>query len=184
MERGIGDVLLAWENEAYLALGEAKDKVDIIVPSVSILAEPSVAVVDKVVDRRGTRAVARAYLEYLYSPEGQEIAARNHYRPRDQKVAAKYAGTFAKVKLFTIDQAFGGWDSAQKTHFADGGTFDQIYRPGEPLALWCSCQNVGSMTRHVTSRCALLVLTCAPAAAQAQTAKPGAEAGRAARALD
>jgi sulfate/thiosulfate transport system substrate-binding protein len=130
MERGIGDVLLAWENEAYLALGEAKDKVDIVVPSVSILAEPSVAVVDKVVDRRGTRAVARAYLEYLYSPEGQEIAARNHYRPRDQKVAAKYAGTFAKVKLFTIDQAFGGWDNAQKTHFADGGTFDQVYRPG------------------------------------------------------
>jgi sulfate/thiosulfate transport system substrate-binding protein len=130
MERGIGDVLLAWENEAYLAVGEAKDKVDIVVPSVSILAEPSVAVVDKVVDRHGTRAVARAYLEYLYSPEGQEIAARNHYRPRDEKVAAKYAGTFAKVKLFTIDQAFGGWDNAQKAHFADGGTFDQIYRPG------------------------------------------------------
>ena len=96
MERGIGDVLLAWENEAYLALGEAKDKVEIVVPSVSILAEPSVAVVDKVVDRRGTRAIARAYLEYLYSPEGQEIAARNHYRPRDPQVAAKYAGTFAK----------------------------------------------------------------------------------------
>ena len=131
MERGIGDVLLTWENEAYLALGEAKDKVDIVVPSVSILAEPSVAVVDKVVDRRGTRAIARAYLEYLYSPEGQEIAARNHYRPRDSQVAAKYAGTFANVKLFTIDQAFGGWDAAQKTHFADGGTFDQIYRPGD-----------------------------------------------------
>ena len=130
LERGMGDVLLAWENEAYLALGEAKDKVDIVVPSVSILAEPSVAVVDKVVDRRGTRAVARAYLEYLYSPEGQEIAARNHYRPRDPKIAAKYAGTFANVKLFTIDQAFGGWDNAQKTHFADGGTFDQLYRPG------------------------------------------------------
>ena len=129
LERGIGDVLLAWENEAYLALAESKDKVDIVVPSISILAEPSVAVVDKVVDRRGTRAVARAYLEYLYSPDGQEIAARNHYRPRDPKIAAKYAGTFAKVKLFTIDQAFGGWDSAQKTHFADGGTFDQIYRP-------------------------------------------------------
>ena len=130
VQRGIGDVLLAWENEAYLALGEAKDKVDIVVPSVSILAEPSVAVVDKVVDRRGTRAIARAYLEYLYSPEGQEIAARNHYRPRDPQVAAKYAGTFANVKLFTIDQAFGGWDAAQKMHFADGGTFDQIYRPG------------------------------------------------------
>ncbi len=130
LERGIGDVLLAWENEAYLALTEAKDKVDIIVPSLSILAEPSVAVVDKVVDRRGTRAVARAYLEYLYSPEGQDIAARNHYRPRDQKVAAKYAGTFARITLFTVDQAFGGWDTAQKAHFADGGTFDQIYRPG------------------------------------------------------
>jgi len=129
LERGIGDVLLAWENEAYLALAEAKDKVDIIAPSISILAEPSIAVVDKVVDKRGTRAVARAYLEYLYSPEGQEIAARNHYRPRDQKIAAKYAGSFAKVKLFTIDQAFGGWEAAQKTHFADGGTFDQIYRP-------------------------------------------------------
>jgi len=130
LERGIGDVLLAWENEAYLALAEAKDKVDIIVPSISILAEPSVAVVDKVVDKRGTRAVARAYLEYLYSPEGQEIAAQNHYRPRDAKVAAKYSGRFAKVKLFTIDQAFGGWESAQKMHFADRGTFDQIYKPG------------------------------------------------------
>ena len=130
LERGIGDVLLAWENEAYLALGEAKDKVDIIVPSISILAEPSVAVVDKVVDQHGTRAAARAYLEYLYSPEGQEIAARNHYRPRDPKVAAKYASTFSKVALFTIDEAFGGWDAAHKAHFADGGSFDQIYRPG------------------------------------------------------
>jgi sulfate/thiosulfate-binding protein len=130
MERGIGDVLLAWENEAYLALEEAKGRVEIVVPSISILAEPSVAVVDKVVDTRGTRAVARAYLEYLYSPEGQEIAARNHYRPRDAKVAAKYAATFANVKLFTIDQAFGGWAMAQKTHFADGGTFDQAYKPG------------------------------------------------------
>ena len=130
MERGIGDVLLAWENEAYLALDEAKDKVEIVVPSVSILAEPSVAVVDKVVDKHETRAVARAYLEYLYTPEGQEIAAKNHYRPRDAKVAAKYAANFAKVTLFTIDQAFGGWDAAQKTHFSDGGTFDQIYKPG------------------------------------------------------
>jgi sulfate/thiosulfate-binding protein len=130
MERGIGDVLLAWENEAYLALDEAKDKVEIVVPSVSILAEPSVAVVDKVVDKHKTRAVARAYLEYLYTPEGQEIAAKNHYRPRDAKVAAKYAANFAKVKLFTIDQAFGGWDAAQKAHFTDGGTFDQIYKPG------------------------------------------------------
>jgi sulfate/thiosulfate-binding protein len=130
MERGIGDVLLAWENEAYLALDGGKDKVDIVVPSLSILAEPSVAVVDQVVDRKGTRAVARAYLEYLYSPEGQEIAAKNHYRPRDAKVAAKYSGTFAKIKLFTIDEAFGGWDAAQKTHFADGGSFDLVYRPG------------------------------------------------------
>jgi sulfate/thiosulfate transport system substrate-binding protein len=130
LERGIGDVLLAWENEAYLALAEAKDKVEIVAPSISILAEPSVAVVDKVVDRRGTRAVARAYLEYLYSAEGQEIAAQNYYRPRDPKVAARYTGTFAKVKLFSIDDAFGGWDTAQKTHFADRGTFDQIYRPG------------------------------------------------------
>ncbi len=130
LERGIGDVLLAWENEAYLALAEAKDKVDIITPSLSILAEPSVAVVDSVVNRRGTRDVARAYLEYLYSPEAQEIAARHHYRPRDQAVAAKYSGTFAQVQLFTIDEAFGGWQNAQKAHFADGGTFDEIYRPG------------------------------------------------------
>ena len=130
MERGIGDVLLAWENEAYLALAEATDKVDIVAPSISILAEPSVAVVDTVVDRRGTRDVARAYLEYLYAPEGQEIAARNHYRPRDQQVASKYAGAFAPVTLFTIDEAFGGWQKAQQTHFADGGLFDQIYRPG------------------------------------------------------
>jgi sulfate/thiosulfate transport system substrate-binding protein len=130
MERGIGDVLLTWENEAYLALSEAKDKVEIVTPPMSILAEPSVAVVDAVVDRRGTRDVARAYLEYLYSSEGQEIAAKHHYRPRDSNVAAKHADAFAEVELSTIDEAFGGWDSAQKTHFADGGTFDQIYRPG------------------------------------------------------
>jgi sulfate/thiosulfate transport system substrate-binding protein len=130
VQRGIGDVLLSWENEAYLALQEQPDKVQIVVPSVSILAEPSVAVVDKVVDKKGTRAVAEAYLQYLYSPEGQEIAAKNHYRPRDPKVTEKYAASFAKVKLFTIDQAFGGWTVAQKTHFADGGSFDQIYRPG------------------------------------------------------
>jgi sulfate transport system substrate-binding protein len=130
VERGIGDVLLAWENEAYLALDEAKGKVEIVVPSISILAEPPVAVVDKVVDRKGTRAVAEAYLQYLYSPEGQEIAAKHHYRPRDPKVAAKYANSFAKVSLFTIDQLFGGWQTAQKTHFADKGTFDQIYQPG------------------------------------------------------
>jgi len=130
VERGIGDVLLAWENEAHLALDEAKDKVEIIVPSISVLAEPPVAVVDKVVDRKGTRAVAEAYLQYLYTPEGQEIAAKHHYRPRDEKVAAKYASNFAKVKLFTVDDTFGGWQNAQKTHFSDGGTFDQIYRPG------------------------------------------------------
>jgi len=131
MERGIGDVLLAWENEAYLALAEAKDKIEIVVPSMSILAEPSVAVVDRVVDRRKTRQAAEAYLQYLYSPEGQEIAAKNHYRPRDASVVAKYSDTFAKVALFTIDEAFGGWNTAQKTHFADGGTFDQIYQPGK-----------------------------------------------------
>jgi sulfate/thiosulfate-binding protein len=130
-ERGIGDVLLAWENEAYLAVKElGPDKFDIVTPSLSILAEPPVAVVDKVVDKRGTRKVAQAYLEYLYSPEGQEIAARHYYRPRDTKVAAKYAKQFAKVNLITIDAVFGGWDKAQKTHFADGGSFDQIYEPG------------------------------------------------------
>jgi sulfate transport system substrate-binding protein len=130
MERGIGDVLLTWENEAHLALAQGREKVEIVTPSMSILAEPSVALVDRVAERHGTRDVAAAYLEYLYSPEGQEIAARHHYRPRDQQVAAKYAGTFADVKLFTIDAAFGGWQQAQQTHFADGGMFDQIYRPG------------------------------------------------------
>ena len=130
VQRGIGDVLLAWENEAYLALQEAKDRVEVVTPSISILAEPPVAVVDKNVDRKKTRAVAEAYLQYLYSPEGQEIAAKHHYRPRDAKVAAKYQGQFASLKLFTIDEAFGGWQTAQKTHFADGGTFDQIYKPG------------------------------------------------------
>ena len=130
VQRGIGDVLLAWENEAYLALTEAKDRVEIVTPSLSILAEPPVAVVDKNVDKKGTRAVAEAYLQYLYSPEGQEIAARHHYRPRDPKIAEKYKGQFAAVTLFTVDQAFGGWQAAQKTHFADGGTFDQIYKPG------------------------------------------------------
>jgi sulfate/thiosulfate transport system substrate-binding protein len=132
VQRGIGDVLLAWENEAYLALAEAdsKDKVQIVVPSLSILAEPPVTVVDSVVDKKKTRAVAEEYLKFLYSPEGQEIAARHHYRPRDPKVLEKYKNTFANVKLFTIDEAFKGWQAAQKTHFADGGTFDQIYRPG------------------------------------------------------
>jgi sulfate/thiosulfate-binding protein len=127
-ERGIGDVLLAWENEAYLSLKEfGADKFDIVYPPISILAEPPVAVVDKVVDKRGTRDVAQAYLEYLYSPEGQDIAARNYYRPTDPAVAAKYAKTFPKLTLFTIDDTFGGWAKAQKTHFADGGVFDQIY---------------------------------------------------------
>ncbi len=127
-ERGQGDVLLAWENEAHLSLKEfGADKFDIVYPPISILAEPPVTVVDKVVDKKGTRAVATAYLEYLYSPEGQEIAARNFYRPTDPAVAAKYSKQFPAVKLFTIDELFGGWAQAQKTHFADGGVFDQIY---------------------------------------------------------
>ena len=130
VQRGIGDVLLAWENEAYLALAEVKDQIEIVVPSISILAEPPVTVVDRVVDKKGTRAVAEAYLQFLSTPEGQEIVARNHYRPRDEAVAAKYASNFAAVKLFTIDDAFGGWQKAQQTHFADGGSFDQIYKPG------------------------------------------------------
>ena len=130
VQRKIGDVLLAWENEAHLALDESPGQVEIVVPSISILAEPPVAVVDKVVDRKKTRAIADAYLQYLYSPEGQEIAARRHYRPRDTTVAARFANSFAKVKLFTIDEVFGGWQKAQKAHFADGGVFDQIYKPG------------------------------------------------------
>ena len=130
-ERGIGDVLLAWENEAYLAVKElGPEKFDIVTPSLSILAEPPVSVVDKVVEKKGTRKVAQAYLEYLYSPEAQELAAKHYYRPRDAKVAEKYAKQFAKVNLITIDDVFGGWEKAQKTHFADGGTFDQIYEPG------------------------------------------------------
>jgi sulfate transport system substrate-binding protein len=129
VQRGIGDVLIAWENEAFLSLKElGPDKVQIVVPSLSILAEPPVAVVDKVVDKKGTRSVAQAYLEYLYTPEGQEIAARNYYRPRLEAVAKKYASTFPKVNLVTIDQVFGGWQNAQKTHFADGAIFDQIYQ--------------------------------------------------------
>jgi len=130
VQRGIGDVLLAWENEAFLAINElGKDKLEIVVPSVSILAEPPVAVVDKVVDRRGTRAVAQAYLEFLYTPAGQEIAAKHYYRPRDPQAAAKYTSTFPKIDLFTIDQQFGGWQTAQKTHFGDGGIFDRLYKP-------------------------------------------------------
>ena len=130
VERGIGDVLIAWENEAHLSVKElGADKFEIVTPSLSILAEPPVSVVDKVVDKRGTRKVAAAYLDYLYTPEGQEIAAKNFYRPRDAKVAAKYAKQFAPVKLVTVDSDFGGWRAAQKTHFADGGVFDQIYAP-------------------------------------------------------
>jgi len=127
-ERGIGDVLLAWENEAWLSLKEfGEDKFDIVYPPLSILAEPPVSIVDKVVDKKGTRDVAQAYLEYLYSPEGQDIAARNFYRPIDAATQAKYAKNFPKLNLFTIDDVFGGWTKAQKTHFADGGVFDQIY---------------------------------------------------------
>ncbi|MGB4346436.1 MAG: sulfate ABC transporter substrate-binding protein, partial [Burkholderiaceae bacterium] len=132
VERGIGDVLLAWENEALLAIKElGPDKVEIVAPSVSILAEPPVAVVDKVVDRRGTRKIAEAYLQYLYSDEGQEIAAKNYYRPVNEKLAKKYATQYPKLKLFTVEEAAGGWAKAQKTHFADGGLFDQIYLPGK-----------------------------------------------------
>lgn len=127
-ERGQGDVLLTWENEAHLALKEfGAEKFDIVYPPSSIYAEPPVAVVDKNVDKKGTRAVAQAYLEYLYSPEGQDIAGRNYYRPTDAKAAAKYAKQFPKINLFKIDDLFGGWTKAQKTHFADGGVFDQIY---------------------------------------------------------
>ncbi|ACL65534.1 sulfate ABC transporter, periplasmic sulfate-binding protein [Anaeromyxobacter dehalogenans 2CP-1] len=131
VERGIGDVLLAWENEAFLAVERlGKGQLEIVVPRTSILAEPPVAVVDRNVDRHGTRAVAEAYLRFLYGPEGQEIAARNFYRPRDPKVAARHAGRFPQVKLVTVDEVFGGWQKAQAAHFADGGTFDQIYVPG------------------------------------------------------
>ena len=130
VQRGIGDVLLAWENEAFLSIKElGPDKVDIVVPSLSILAEPPVTVVDKVVDKKGTRAVAEAYLEYLYTAEGQEIAAKNYYRPRLEAVAKKYASVFPKISLITIDEVFGGWQKAQKAHFADGGVFDLIYAP-------------------------------------------------------
>ncbi len=126
-ERGIGDVFISWENEAFLAVKElGPEKSEIVTPSLSILAEPPVTVVDKIVDKKGTRKVATAYLEYLYSAEGQDIAGKHYYRPRDAKAAAKYANQFSKVKLFTIDQTFGGWQKAQKTHFSDGGTFDQI----------------------------------------------------------
>ncbi|MEF2266351.1 sulfate ABC transporter substrate-binding protein [Janthinobacterium sp. LS2A] len=130
VERGIGDVLIAWENEAYLAVKElGPTKFDIITPSVSILAEPPVAVVDKFADKHGTRKVAEAYLNYLYTDEAQDIIAKNYYRPATDKAAKKYASQFAKVNLFTIEQVAGGWTAAQKAHFADGGIFDQIYQP-------------------------------------------------------
>ncbi len=130
VQRGIGDVLVTWENEAFLAAKEfGEGKVQIVVPSVSILAEPPVTLIDKNADKHGTRAAAQAYLEYLYTPTGQEIAAKNYYRPRLEAVAAKYARQFPKVNLFTIDEVFGGWQKAQKTHFADEGVFDRIYTP-------------------------------------------------------
>ena len=129
-QRGVGHVLVSWENEAYLLVNElGKDKFEIVNPSTSILAEPPVAVVDRNVDKHGTRAVAEAYLNFLYTPEAQELAAKNHYRPRDAAAAAKFTA-FPKIKLFTIDEVFGGWQKAQAAHFADGGTFDQIYQPG------------------------------------------------------
>jgi sulfate/thiosulfate transport system substrate-binding protein len=131
-QRGIGDVLLSWENEAYLALNElGKDKVEVVVPTISILAEPPVAVVDKYANKHGNAEVAKAYLEFLYTEEGQEIGAKNFYRPRLEKVAAKYADRFPKLQLFTIDELFGGWQKAQKRHFDDGGVFDKIYTPGK-----------------------------------------------------
>lgn len=129
VERGVGDVLLAWENEAFLAQREfGRDRFEIVAPPRSILAEPPVAIVDTVADRKRTRAVAEAYLKYWYTKEGQEIAARNSYRPRDPEIARKYENFFAKVELFTIDDVFGGWTKAQKEHFAEGGVFDQIYK--------------------------------------------------------
>lgn len=132
VERGIGDVLIAWENEAFLAVKElGKEKVEIVVPSISVLAEPPVTVVEKNAVKRGTKDVAEAYLRYLYTEEGQEIAARNFYRPRLASVAAKYENQFPKLTLFTVDELFGGWQKAQKAHFADGGVFDEIYRPSK-----------------------------------------------------
>ncbi|WP_081413455.1 sulfate ABC transporter substrate-binding protein [Aneurinibacillus terranovensis] len=129
-ERGIGDVLISWENDALLVAEKlGKGQFEIIYPSISILAEPPVAVVDKVVDKHGTREVAQAYLKYLYTPQGQEIGAKNYYRPTDPAVAAKYKKQFPNIPLFTVDELFGGWAKAQQTHFADGGTFDQIYKP-------------------------------------------------------
>ncbi len=128
VQRGQGDVLLAWENEAFLAVNQlGRGKFDIIVPSVSILAEPPIAVVDKVVDKKGTRRVAEAYLRYLYTPQAQDVIAKHYYRPRNPQVAARYKARFPNVKLFTIDRNFGGWRRAQASHFNDGGLFDQIF---------------------------------------------------------
>jgi sulfate/thiosulfate-binding protein len=128
-ERNIGDVLLTWENEAFLTVKEVgADKLEIVVPSVSILAEPPVTVVDKVVDKRGTRKLAEEYLSFLYSPEGQELAVKHHYRPTDPEIFKKHQNEFANVELFTVDEVFGGWEKAQKTHFDDGGTFDTVYK--------------------------------------------------------
>jgi sulfate transport system substrate-binding protein len=135
MERGIGDVLIAWENEALLSVKEVgAEKVEMVVPSISILAEPPVAVVDKYADKHGTRAVAQAYLEYLYTPEGQSIAAKHHYRPQNPEVKAKFDKDFPVLELFTIGDVFGGWQKAQKTHFDDGGTFDSIYAESQKTA--------------------------------------------------
>lgn len=128
-EKGIGDVLIAWENEAYLAKKQLGNQFDIVYPSVSILAEPPVTVVDQIAKKHGTEKVAKEYLDYLYSPEGQEIAAQNYYRPRDKQIIEKYHSQFPDIHLFTIDELFGGWTKAQKTYFADGGVFDQIYKP-------------------------------------------------------
>jgi sulfate transport system substrate-binding protein len=135
VERGIGDVLITWENEALLSVKEiGPDKVELVAPSISILAEPPVTLVDKYADKHGTRAVAQAYLEYLYTPEGQEIAAKHHYRPRNAEVKAKFEKDFPALELFTISDTFGGWTKAQKTHFDDGGTFDTIYAESRKLA--------------------------------------------------
>jgi sulfate transport system substrate-binding protein len=131
-QRGVGDVFISWENEAFLAKKEfGADKFDIVYPSLSILAEPPVAVVDMNADKKGTRAVAEAYLKFLYTPAIQDIIGKNYYRPRDKAAAAKYAAQFKAIPLVTIDDTFGGWQKAQKTHFADGGVFDQLYKPGQ-----------------------------------------------------
>lgn len=132
VQRGMGDVLLAWESEAYLVLNEfGPDEFEVVTPSLSILAEPPVAVLDKVVDARGTREAAQAYVDFLYTDEGQELAARHYYRPRSPAVAARYEGRFPDLELFTVDEIFGGWTEAHGTHFADGGVFDEIYVPGQ-----------------------------------------------------